>query len=140
MNNFNKLILFGLLIALIVSCTDGSDGKVFLRIRALLEVAPVTNVSIDNPDIPEDFQYNVYYETQPGNYEFEYRDYNGDYHPKPGEFANIDIVAEPGSSASLFKQGDDGQDVYIDLWLLSTGAVVEVFDHLTVPDDLILDE
>jgi len=140
MNIFNKLILFTLLITLTVGCADGEDGKVFLRIRALLEAEPVSNVSIDNPDIPEDFTYHVYYETQPGNYEFEYVDHNGDHHPQGGEFAKLDIVAEPGSSASIFKQGEDGQDVYIDLWLLSTGAVIEVFDYLTVPDELVLDE
>ncbi len=67
-------------------------------------------------------------------------DHNGDHHPQGGEFAKLDIVAEPGSSASIFKQGEDGQDVYIDLWLLSTGAVIEVFDYLTVPDELVLDE
>ena len=139
MNIFNKLIFFGLLITLSIGCSDGNDGKVFLRIRAIL-AEPPDSVSINNPDIPQDFQYDVYYETQPGSYDFNYIDYYDEYHPKEGELGIIDIVAEPGSNAGLLKQGEDGEDLYIDLILLSDGPRVENFDYYTVPSNLNYDD
>lgn len=133
MKNLNPVILLLAFICLNMGCSDGQDGKVFLRIRALLE-EPTDSVSIDNSDIPEDFEYDFYYETSPGTYTYSYIDFNDEAHPKPGEFPYIDIVAETGSESSLFKHGEDGADLYVDLWLLSTGAVVQNFNHKTVAD------
>ena len=135
MNIFKKLILFGLLITLSIGCSDGNDGKVFLRIRAILEEPP-SSVTINNPDIPTEFQYDLYYETQPGSYDFNYTDYDDEDHPQEGELGIIDIVAEPGSNAGILKQGEDGQDLYIDLILLSDGPRVENFNYYTVPSNL----
>tara|TARA_Y100001968_G_C19337394_1_gene707645 strand:- start:209 stop:607 length:399 start_codon:yes stop_codon:yes gene_type:complete len=128
-------MLFGLLVILSIGCSDGDEGKVFLRIRAILEEPP-QSVTINNPDIPTDFQYDVYYETQPGSYDFSYVDYYDEYHPNEGELGILDIVADPGSNSSLFKQGQNGEDSYIDLILLSDGPRVETFDYYTVPSNL----
>ena len=132
MKNIRPVILFLVLILLSMGCSDGEDGQVFLRIRAILEP---DSVRIDNPDIPEDFLYDAYYETTPGTYTYSYIDANDEAHPKPGEFPYIDIVAEPGSESSLFKHGEDGADLYIDFWLLSTGAVIQNFDHMTIASE-----
>ena len=134
MKNLNLVILLLVLICLGIGCSDGQDGKVFLRIRALLQ-EPTESVSIDNSDIPEDFEYNVYYETKPGTYTYSYLDHNNESHPKPGALPYIDIVAEPGTSASLFKDGENGSDLYIDFWLLSDGAVIQNFNYKTVPSE-----
>lgn len=139
MKILNQLVVFGLFLGLNIGCSDGEDGKVFLRIRALLEEPP-SSVNIENPDIPEDFQYGVYYQTQPGSYLFSYTDVNNQPHPQGGELQHLDIVAESGKSASLFKHGENGTDLYIDLWLLSTGALVQNFDYYTVPDELIVND
>tara|TARA_B100000902_G_C26872988_1_gene698663 strand:- start:31 stop:450 length:420 start_codon:yes stop_codon:yes gene_type:complete len=134
MKNLNSVILLLVLICLTIGCSDGQDGKVFLRIRALLE-EPTDSVRIDNSDIPEDFVYNTYYEISPGTYTYSYIDFNDEAHPKPGEFPYIDIVAEPGSESSLLKHGEPGSDLYIDFWLLSDGAVVQSFNYKTVAED-----
>ncbi len=134
MKNLNSIILSLVFICLSMGCSDGQDGKVFLRIRALLQ-EPAESVSIDNADIPEDFEYDVYYETKPGTYTYSYVDYNNDFHPQTGEPPYIDIVAEPGSRASLFKHGENGSDLYIDCWLLTTGVVIQNFNYKTVPSD-----
>jgi len=134
MKNLNPVILLFTLICLSTGCSDGQDGKVFLRVRALLQ-EPSESVSIDNLDIPEDFQYNVYYETKPGTYTYSYVDYNNESHPKPGELPYIDIVAETGSESSLFKHGENGADLYIDFWLLTTGAVIQNFNYRTIASE-----
>ena len=116
---------------------DGEDGEVFLRFRSIL--TPLSFI-IDNPDIPEDFQYDVYYKTNPGSYPFTYIDHNNITHPLPGEFGVIDIVADTGQSGSLFKGGEDGDVLYIDLILLSTGPIIENFDYYTIASTLDYDE
>ena len=136
MKIFNKILLLGFIITL-GGCKDGNDGKAFLRIRTIIEP---TSVTIYNPDIPSDFNYDVYYETQPGSYQFEYIDHNNNYHPLPGELNVIDIVVAPGQSSSFLNSGEDGRNVYIDLILLSTGALVETFDILTIPSELNYEE
>ena len=78
---------------------------------------------------------NVYYETKPGTYTYSYLDHNNESHPQPGELPYIDIVAEPGTAASLFKDGENGSDLYIDFWLLSDGAVIQNFNYKTVPSE-----
>ena len=136
MKIFNKILLLCFIITL-GGCKDGNDGKAFLRIRTIIEP---TSVTIYNPDIPSDFNYDVYYETQPGSYQFEYIDHNNNYHPMSGELSVIDIVVAPGQSSSFLNSGEDGRNVYIDLILLSTGALVETFDILTIPSELNFEE
>ena len=134
MNLFNKIFVFSFIILLSYGCgSDGSDGDVFLRFRAVLEP---TNFIIDNPDIPPDFQYDVYYKTKPGNYPFSYVDHNGVQHPLPGEFSFVEIIADSGDSGSLFRGGEDGQDIYVDLILLSTGPIIENYDYYTIASTL----
>ena len=137
MNVFSKVIVT-VLILIIMSCgRDGQDGEVYLRIRAVLEP---TNVIIDNPDIPSDFQYDVYYKTNPGTYYFSYVDHNNIQHPLPGEYGFVELVKNEGFKGGLFKSGDDGNDIYVDLILLSTGAVIENYDYLTIASTLDYDE
>ena len=138
MRVLNQIVL-GLLILIInISCgRDGKDGEVFLRFRAIL--TPL-NFYIENPDIPIDFQYDVYYKTYPGSYPFTYTDHNGTSHPLPSEFGVVDIVVDSGESGALFSAGSDGNDIYIDLILLSTGAVIENYDYYTIASTLNYDE
>ena len=134
MRVLNKIIL-GLLILIInTSCgRDGKDGEAYLRFRSIL--TPLS-FHIENPDIPIDFQYDVYYKTHPGSYPFTYTDHNDTIHPRPGEFGVVDIVVDSGESGALFSAGSDGDDIYIDLILLSTGAVIENYDYYTIPSTL----
>ena len=127
-------IIIGFFVLSIIGCgRDGEEGEVFLRIRAVLEP---TNFFIENPDIPLDFQYDVYYKTSPGNYPFSYVDHNGVQHPQPGEYGVLEIIADSGTEGGLFSSGTSGQDLYIDLILLSTGAVIENFEYYTIASTL----
>jgi len=129
-----KNIVLFLFILLQFSCgQDGKDGEIFLRIRSIL--TPMS-FSIENLDLPQPIQYDVYYKTNPGSYPFTYVDHNNVAHPLPGEFSVIDIIASPGQSGSLFKSGEDGDDIYIDLILLSTGPIIENFDYFTIASTL----
>ena len=132
MNNFHIIILIVFSI-IQIGCGSGQDGDVFLRLRCVFEP---TEFTIDNPDIPDNFSYDTYYETKPGTYNFSYIDHNGLSHPQPGEFGVVKIVSVPGSQGSLFKSGEDGQDLYIDLILLSTGPIIENFDYYTIASTL----
>ena len=140
MNYIKKTIFFVFILLLNVSCgRDGTDGDIYLRIRSVLEP---TNVKIVNPDIPSDGDgyfvgaYDVYYQIQPGSYDFSYVDHNGTQHPLPGEFGFIEVVSDPGQTGSLFKSGEDGKDLYIDLILLSTGPIIENFEYYTIASSL----
>ena len=140
MNWVKSVVLLGLLMV-IIGCSneDGKDGEAYLRIRSVLHP---TNVIINNPDIPSDDsgyfigEYDVYYKTSPGSYSFEYVDHNGVTHPLVGEYGVVDVFSNSGESASLFHSGEDGEDVYIDLILLSTGAVIENYDMFTIASTL----
>ncbi|MBJ04519.1 MAG: hypothetical protein CMP65_01275 [Flavobacteriales bacterium] len=110
---------------------DGNNGEVFLRIRAVLDETPLT-ASINNPDIPSDFAYDIFYKTSPGTYSFSYTDHNGVVHPQAGEYSFVDVIQDIGQEGGLFTDGEDGDDVYIDLWLLSTGAVIENNNYFTI--------
>ena len=138
MNSFNKFVVLSWIAMILIGCgSDGSDGDVFLRFRAVLTP---TEFVIDNPDIPVDFEFDVYYETQPGSYPFSYVDHNGNTHPQPGEYGVLEIIANSGDEGALFSAGDDGTDLYIDLILLSTGAVIENYDYYTIVSTLNYDE
>ena len=82
------------------------------------------------------FEYDVYYQTRPGNYPFSYTDHNGVQHPLPGEYGVLEIVADSGTEGALFNSGEDGDDLYIDLILLSTGPVIENYDYFTIASTL----
>ncbi len=134
MKAISKSIFFVFIVLMIVGCgQDGEDGKVFLRFRSVL--TPIS-FFIDNPDIPADFQYDTYYEIQPGSYAFTYVDHNNVTHPLPGEISFVDITASIGQEGSLFKGGGNGQDLYVDLILLSTGAIIENYDYYTIASTL----
>jgi len=139
MNTFRSTITFFLLIFFIGCGNDGTDGDVYLRIRAVLEP---TNVMISNPDLPSDAngvfvgEYDVYYQTQPGSYSFTYVDHNGIQHPLVGEFGVVNLFSNSGEESGLFTSGEDGEDVYVDLILLSTGAIIENYDKFTIATSL----
>jgi hypothetical protein len=136
MNICTKIfLLFFVIIQL--GCSSGQDGDLFLRFRAVLE--PMEFI-IDNPDIPPYPEYDIYYKTNPGTYDFSYIDHNGTQHPQPGEFGFVKLIADPGSAGGLFKSGQDGQDLYIDLILLSTGPLIENFDYYTIASTLEYDD
>jgi len=132
MNTFNRIILVVFSI-IQIGCGSGQEGDVFLRLRCVFQPTAFT---INNPDIPDNFTYDTYYKTNPGTYTFSYIDHNGQAHPQPGEFGILEIVSVPGSKGSLFKSGEDGKDLYIDLILLSTGPVIENFDYYTIASTL----
>ena len=133
----NKTIFSLLAIIILSSCSkDGIDGEVYLRIRAVLN--PL-EFSIENPDIPVNFQesnYDVFYKTKPGSYPFTYIDHFGDQHPKIGELSVLNLEIEQGQSGSLLSTGDNGRDIYVDLILLSSGPIVTNLDYYTPPSSL----
>ncbi|MAQ47996.1 MAG: hypothetical protein CMD27_03875 [Flavobacteriales bacterium] len=132
MSAFNK-ILFTLIIITVASCSSGQDGDVFLRLRAVLEP---TNFSINSPDFPLDFEYDAFYQIQPGYYEFEYVDHEGVQHPLLGELSVLEVTSNKGTDGGLFKSASDGEDIYIDLWLLSEGPVIETSNYFTIASTL----
>ena len=131
MRIFTKIILLLFIIIQMMGCSSGNDGDLFLRFRAVIE--PVEFI-IDNPDIPNYPEYDIYYKTNPGSYNFSYVDHNGTQHPQPGEFGFIELVADPASGS------EDGKDLYIDLILLSTGPLIENFDYYTIASTLEFDD
>ena len=132
MKILNQFILLGIICTFHLGCgNDGSDGEVFLRIRAVLDETPLS-ATIDNPDVPSDFAYDIFYKTSPGTYSFIYTDHNGLAHPQAGEYAFVEVIKDIGQEGGIFTDGEDGDNVYIDLWLLSTGAVVENNNYFTI--------
>ena len=57
MSTFFKMF-FAVIIMSLTSCSSGQDGDIFLRIRAVLEP---NSFSINSPDVPSDFEYDVFY-------------------------------------------------------------------------------
>lgn len=137
MDCLKKILLFGLIAIINFGCSDGDNGDVFLRIRAVLEP---TNFIIENSDIPENFEFDVFYQIKPGNYPFSYLDHNGIQHPLPGEYGVLEVIADPGQEGAMFNSGENGEDRYIDLILLSTGAVIENNNYYTIATTLDYDE
>ena len=138
MYSCNKVVVLLFIAMIIIGCgRDGKDGDVFLRFRSVLTP---TEFVIDNPDIPADFEYDVYYETHPGSYPFSYIDHNGNFHPQPGEYGVLEIIADSGDEGALFVTGEDGKDLYIDLILLSTGPIIENYDYYTIASTLNYDD
>tara|TARA_B100000427_G_C15449884_1_gene569087 strand:+ start:113 stop:544 length:432 start_codon:yes stop_codon:yes gene_type:complete len=139
MNSLKKIFLLVLFIITIGCGTEGKDGEVYLRIRAVLEP---TNVIIANPDLPANDNgyfvgdFDVYYKTEEGSYPFSYVDHNGVQHPLLGEYSVVNIFSDKGEKGGLFNSGEDGEDVYVDLILLSTGAVIENYDMFTIASSL----
>jgi len=132
MKVLNQLILLGIICTFNLGCgNDGSDGEVFLRVRAVLDETPLS-ATINNPDVPSDFAYDIFYKTSPGTYSFIYTDHNGLTHPQAGEYSFVEVVKDIGQEGGVFTDGEDGDNVYIDLWLLSTGAVIENNNYFTV--------
>lgn len=131
MRIFTKIILLLFIIIQMMGCSSGNDGDLFLRFRAVIE--PVEFI-IDNPDIPDYPEYDIYYKTNPGSYAFSYVDHNGTQHPQPGEFGFVELIADPASGS------EDGKDLYIDLILLSTGPLIENFDYYTIASTLEFDD
>ena len=101
------------------------------RIRAVLDETPLS-ATINNPDVPSDFAYDIFYKTSPGTYSFIYTDHNGLAHPQAGEYSFVEVIKDIGQEGGIFTDGEDGDNVYIDLWLLSTGAVIENNNYFTV--------
>ena len=133
MKIFNKIIIT-FFVLLFFSCGSGGDqGDVYVRIRAVLEP---TDVIIENSDIPIDFEYDVYYKTVSGSYPFSYIDHNDVQHPLAGEYGVLEVIADPGSDGGIFNSGSDGKTLYIDLILLSTGAIIENYDYYTIATTL----
>ena len=131
MKIFIKIILLFFIIIQMMGCSSGKDGDLFLRFRAVIE--PVEFI-IDNPDIPDYPEYDIYYKTNPGSYSFSYVDHNGTQHPQPGEFGFVELIADPASGS------EDGKDLYIDLILLFTGPLIENFDYYTIASTLEFDD
>ena len=80
--------------------------------------------------------FDVYYKTEEGSYPFSYVDHNGVQHPLLGEYSVVNIFSDKGEKGGLFNSGEDGEDVYVDLILLSTGAVIENYDMFTIASSL----
>ena len=139
MNFLKSVFLLGLVITTIGCGNDGNNGEVYLRIRAVLEP---TNFFITNSDLPSNIDgyfigdFDVFYKTEAGSYPFSYVDHNGLQHPLLGEYGVVNIFSDLGEEAGLFNSGEDGEDVYIDLILLSTGAIIENYDMFTIASTL----
>ena len=132
MSALNKFFLTIIMIIL-TSCSSGQDGDVFLRLRAVLEP---TSFSINSPDIPLDFEYDIFYKIQPGYYEFEYVDHENIQHPQLGEVSVLEVINNQGTKGGVFKSASDGEDLYIDLILLSSGPIIETNNYFTIASTL----
>ena len=117
----------------LTSCSSGQDGDIFLRIRAVLEP---NSFSINSLDFPSDFEYDIFYKIQPGYYDFEYVDHENTQHPLIGELNVLEATANAGNDGGLFKSGSDGEDIYIDLILLSSGPIIETYNYFTIASTL----
>ena len=132
MSNFVK-IFFAVTFMFLTSCSTGQAGDVFLRIRAVLEP---NSFSINSNDIPSNFEYDVFYEIKPGYYDFEYIDHENIAHPQLGELSVLEATANTGTDGGIFNSASDGEDVYIDLILLSSGPIIETYNYFTIASTL----
>jgi len=126
-------VFFAITFMFLTSCSTGQEGDVFLRIRAVLEP---NSFSINSNDIPSNFEYDVFYEIKPGYYDFEYIDHEYIAHPQLGELSVLEATANMGTDGGIFKSSIDGEDVYIDLILLSSGPIIETYNYFTIASTL----
>ena len=117
----------------LASCSTVQYGDIFLRIRAVLEPS---SFSINSDDIPSNFEYDVFYKIKPGYYDFEYIDHENTEHPQLGELSVLEATANSGTDGGIFKSAIDGEDVYIDLILLSSGPIIETYSYFTIASTL----
>ncbi|MDY6792863.1 MAG: hypothetical protein SWH54_16485 [Thermodesulfobacteriota bacterium] len=95
---------------------DGDDGNSYVAIDWVY--APISYWD-DNPGIPSVFYRGEYYLTQAGIYNFDYVAWDGS-----GYIGTYTITVDEGEDGSLFSDGDDGDDLYFTIWLLSSGPVL----------------
>lgn len=132
MSNFLKTF-FAIIFMFLTSCSTSQEGDIFLRIRAVLEP---NSFSINSNDIPSNFEYDVFYAIKPGYYDFEYIDHENTEHPQLGELSVLEATANVGTDGGIFKSAIDGEDVYIDLILLSSGPIIETYNYFTIASTL----
>ena len=77
-----------------------------------------------------------FYEIKPGYYDFEYIDHENIAHPQLGELSVLEATANTGTDGGIFNSASDGEDVYIDLILLSSGPIIETYNYFTIASTL----
>jgi hypothetical protein len=97
---------------------DGDDGDSYLELDWVS--APISYWD-DNPGIPFGFSRGVYYLTGAGTYNFDYVAWDGS-----GYIGTYTITVDEGEDGGVFwfADGDDGDDWYFTMWLLSSGPVI----------------
>lgn len=107
-------LLLLLAVVMIFGCgKDGKDGEAYLRITWLYTPFSYWD---DNSDIPYGFQNGVYYNTDPGTFNFRYTDWQG-----TTWTGTYKISINKGTKGELFSDGKDGADKYFTLQCFSIG-------------------
>lgn len=128
MRRFWKPIVFGLLIMLaFTACTgeDGADGDVYI---AYSWIGGLDDLYTEDPAFPPySTVYNgVYKQTRPGTFYFEYVH---SYAPYTLWYGTYTLKADAGEDGGFMKDGDDGIDLYYELYLWSDGPELTVYDY-----------
>jgi len=114
------LLPFSLCFLFFCGCTkDGKDGKSYISIDWEYhdDQYKVSAYADDNPSTPEgqSIVAGQYYQSSPGTYSYSYRSEDYDYYyDHTGTYT---LIFYPGTKATLFKDGKNGEDSYFDLYL-----------------------
>lgn len=103
-----------LILSILLSCgQDGKDGKAFIRFTW---ISGVNSYVDSNPDTPSSIYSDTYYETDPGDYVYEYywQDNSGNNWLFEGWYT---ITINHGEEGGLFTDGEDGEDKHFHLHL-----------------------
>lgn len=104
---------------------DGRDGQPGEAYIAYSWVGLPLYLSTSDPSLPQSIYNGTYYDAIPGTYSFEYQAFDGSYwqgtyttYVNPGE------LGEPGFLFTDGRDGADGEDIYFELTLYSTGPTL----------------
>ncbi len=126
MRRFLKPIVFGLLIMLaFTACTgdDGADGDVYI---AYSWTGSLDDLYTEDPAFGSTVYNGVYERTRPGTYYFQYVH---SYAPTTLWYGTYTLRADPGEDGGFMKDGDDGIDLYYELYMWSFGPELTVYDY-----------
>src|SRR6056297_986214 len=115
-----KSILLAVIVIMSVSCgRSGDPGHCYISVdwEYWDEDYGVYYYEDDNPDVPESqfIDPGIYYDSYPGYYEYYYEAED------PDEWFTYEgfyeLLQNPGTPGGLFRDGWDGADTYVDLYL-----------------------
>ena len=131
-NRITKFLVFVVFVSSIclAGCSfffgeDGEDGSPGNAYIAYSWVSVPLYLSTNDPSMPQSIYNGTYYDAVPGTYSITYEAWDGSFWQ--GTYTIYVNPGEPGSAGFLFTDGEDGadgEDIYFELTLYSTGPTL----------------